>query len=148
MDIWDDPDYIGFVNFCINDQVNSETGLKPYIATFGDRDQAFFSLPEVDRYATKSSRAYVEKLSKSLEIVRELNAKHQSEIHAERTAKTPTILQNQFRKGDLIWFRRKERIYKDGKLFFRNKGPFKVISVRRNDVKCTHIVTNVKNFSY
>lgn len=142
MDDWDDPDYIGFVNFCMNDQVNSETGLKPYLATFGDRDAAFFFLPEVDRYASKSSKAYVDKLNKSLELVRKLNAEYQSEIHKQRIAKTPAISTNQFRAGDLVWFRRRERIDSDGKLYFRNKGPFRVISVRRNDVQCEHIVTN------
>ena len=38
MDQWDDPDYLGFVTFCLNDRINSEIGLSPYIATFGDRD--------------------------------------------------------------------------------------------------------------
>ena len=145
--LWDTPDYIGFVTFCINNQVNRETGLAPFIATFGDRDEAFFSLPEVDQYAPSSAREYVNKLNKSLELVRQLNSEYQMKIHAERIAKTPSETHNQFREGDLIWFRRKERIDKDGKLFSRNKGPYKVISMRRNDVKCEHIVNKqVKTF--
>ena len=140
MELWDTPDYIGFVTFCINNQVNRETGLAPFIATFGDRDKAFFELPEVDQYATKSSKAYVENLNKSLELVRQINAEYQKKIHEERISKTPSETHNQFRAGDLIWFRRKERIDKDGKLYSRNKGPYRVISMRRNDVKCEHIV--------
>ena len=143
MDLWDDKDYIGFVTFCINNQVNSETNMTPYIATFGDRDAAYFMLPEVDRNSTLNSRTYVEELNKRLEIVRTLNAKYQQELHDERIAVTPIALQNQFRRDDLIWYRRPERIDKDGKLFFRNKGPYKVISVYKNDVECQHIVTNV-----
>ena len=145
--LWDTPDYIGFVTFCINNQVNRETGLAPFIATFGDRDEAFFSLPEVDQYATSSAREYVRNLNKSLELVRQLNSEYQKKIHEERIAKTPAETHNQFREGDLIWFRRKERIDKDGKLFSRNKGPYRVISMRRNDVKCEHIVNKqIKTF--
>ena len=138
--LWDTSDYIGFVTFCINNQVNRETGLAPFIATFGDRDEAFFSLPEVDQYAPSSAKEYVKKLNKSLELVRKLNSEYQMKIHEERIAKTPAETHNQFREGDLVWFRRKERIDKDGKLYSRNKGPYKVISMRRNDVKCEHIV--------
>ena len=142
MDDWDDVDYLGFVNFCINDSVNSETGLTPYIATFGDRDAAYFELPEVSYDAPKSAKIYIEKLNKSLEKIRQLNREYQLKIHLDRTSKTPALSHNQFREGDLIWYRRPERIDKDGKLFFRNKGPFRVISMRHNDVECSHIVTN------
>ena len=142
MDVWDDVDYLGFVNFCINDSINSETGLTPYIATFGDRDAAYFELPEVNYDVPKSAKSYVENLNKNLEKIRQINREYQLKIHEQRTAKTPAITHNQFRKGDLIWYRRPERIDKDGKLFFRNKGPFRVTSMRHNDVECTHIVTN------
>jgi hypothetical protein len=142
MDIWDELDYLGFVNFCINDAINSETGLSPYIATFGDKDAAYFQLPEVNYDAPKSAKAYVKNLNNSLEKIRQINKEYQLKIHEDRTSKTPTITHNQFREGDLIWYRRPERIDKDGKLFFRNKGPFKVTSMRHNDVTCSHIVTN------
>jgi len=148
MDIWDEPDYIGFTTLCINNQINRETGLTPFIATFGDRDEAYYFLPETEKYASKSAKLYIEKLNKSLDLVRELNEKHQKEIHQERTSKTPATTHNQFRKGDLVWFRRKGRIDPDGKLFFRNKGPFRVISMRRNDVRCEHIVTNKEKVFY
>ena len=39
---------------------------------------------------------------------------------------------NQLRKDDLIWFRRRERIYPDSKFRFRNK---RVITCRHNDIK-------------
>ena len=147
MDRWDDPDFIGFVNFCINDNINSETGLSPYIATFGDRDAAYFSLPGTDRNAPTNAKEYIRRLNESLELVRTLNREYQLKLHAERTATTPAIEQNQFRKGDLIWFRRKNRIDPNGKLYFRNKGPYEVISMRHNDVECKHIVTNqIKTF--
>ena len=82
-----------------------------------------------------------------MELVRTLNREFQMKIHQERTASTPAVRQNQFRKGDLIWFRRKNRIDDNGKLLFRSKGPYEVISMRHNDVECKHIVTNqVKTF--
>ena len=73
MDKWDEPDFIGFVNFCINDNVNSEAGLSPYVATFGERDAVYFSLPDVDRNAPASAKKYIKKLNESLELVRTLN---------------------------------------------------------------------------
>jgi hypothetical protein len=147
MDNWDDPDYIGFVNFCLNDNIHSETGLSPYVATFGDRDAAYFALPEVSRNAPASAKEYIKRLNESLERVRLLNREYQLQLHEKRTASTPAISQNQFRKGDLIWFRRKNRIDSNGKLYFRNKGPYEVISMRHNDVECKHIVTNqIKKF--
>lgn len=85
MDCWDDDDYLGFVNFTINDQVNREIGMTPFIATFGDRDAAYFVLPEVDRDAPKHAKAYIDNLNKSLELVRTLNAEHQKKyIKRER----------------------------------------------------------------
>lgn len=139
---WDDIDYLGFVNLVMNQEVNSEIGMSPFVATFGKRDEAYFFLPEVDRTSTRSSKKYIDKLNESLSLVRKLNAEHQRAIHDQRTSKTPPIRINQLRKNDVVWMRRKSRIDPNGKLQMRNKGPFVVISVLKNDVKVKHIITN------
>ena len=143
LDLWDDPDYLGFVTFCLNDRIHSEIGLTPYQATFGVRDEAYFILPEVSNDESHKAKVYIERLNKSLQLVRKLNREFQLAIHEKRTSVTPAHTHNQLREGDLIWFRRRTRIDPDGKLRFKNKGPYRVISSRNNDIQCEHIVTKV-----
>lgn len=136
---WSAPYVLPLIVFALNDALNSETGLRPFDAVFGSDDGKYFHLPkDVTERADVASNAFVMRLTEHLRVIREVSAKYQAEIVAERGAVSNAKPQNIFQPGDFVLFQRSLPL--PSKLSSPFEGPFEVIVQRKNDVECRHLV--------
>ena len=138
-DRWSDPEIFYWVLFIINSSENSETGVIPFHAMFGQASETYFKIPDSlsDRDRTHE---YVRLLNDNLEVLRQVSSDHQQRLVRERTAANPTPEQHtRYQKGDLVLVRHNPGTFRDFKLHPQFEGPFEVVSQSKNDVQMQHV---------
>jgi len=136
---WSDPTVLALILFTINDEVNSETGIRPLDAKFGSEDGTYFKLPEQGT-APEITSAWLRNLNTDLSTIRQISRRHQEDLVRERTALNPPLTdQNLFQPGDLILYRYPVGKSKPTKLSSPYLGPYKVIQHVKNDVEARHL---------
>ena len=143
---WSDPTILCLVLFVINDEVNSETGVRPLDARFGSSDGAYLKFPE-DAVPGEVSHQWLSELDADLKNIRDKSAKYQEELAAKRLKNTPEEFQNVYKPGEMILWQRSPDQPLPSKLSSHYLGPYEVISQNKNDVVCRHMATGeVKYF--
>jgi len=136
---WSDPTVLALILFTINDEVNSETGIRPLDAKFGSEDGTYFKLPETGTFPEIAS-TWFRNLNTDLSVIRQISKSYQVELIRERTAcNPPADAQNLFQPGDLILYRYPVGKPKPTKLSSPYLGPYKVIQQIKNDVQARHM---------
>jgi hypothetical protein len=128
------------VLFVINDQVNSETGVRPLDAKFGSRDGPYLKLP-TDALPETITNAWVVALDEDLRAIRKISTEYQQMLIEERTRSTPLETQNTFQPGDLVFWERDRTKPRPTKLSAPNHGPWEVIKQEHNIVLCRHVIS-------
>ena len=137
---WSDPIILCLVLFVINDQVNSETGVRPLDAKFGSRDGPYLKLP-TDALPETITNAWVVALDEDLRAIRKISTEYQQMLIEERTRSTPLETQNTFQPGDLVLWERDRTKPRPTKLSAPNHGPWEVIKQEHNIVLCRHVIS-------
>ena len=102
---WSDPTILCLVLFVINDNVNSETGVRPLDARFGSSDGPYLKLLE-DAVPGEVSHQWLSELDADLKIIRDKSAKYQEELAAKRLKNAPEEFQNVYKPGEMILWQR------------------------------------------
>ncbi|KAG9292464.1 hypothetical protein G9A89_000462 [Geosiphon pyriformis] len=145
-DRWSSPTILPAVQFLINNNISSETGVTPFHATFGSIDATYGRMGEGGDGVHRVN-AYIKLLDDNLRLLSDITKKHQAKLIAERTAKTPPEKQNQYQAGDLVLWQLNPDEPLPSKLSPKFLGPYEVIKQYKNDVTCKHIVLgNIKDF--
>jgi hypothetical protein len=135
-DIFADKTMIPAVQFILNDEVNSETGYRPFELTFGSTDANYTKIPEGG--FQEQANEYLTRLNYNLSLVREISTEYQQKLVKERVGTTPATEQNLYQKGDLVLF--DKGVKPHPKLSPRYSGPYEVITQVKNDVTVRHVV--------
>lgn len=123
---WSDPTVLPIIQLIINEHTNSETGVVPLHAQFGDADAIYCQIPK-DKDHKEATNLYVRLLQDNLKLIRSLSSKHQAEVKAERTKDNPSAtIANRYAAGDyvLLILDKSER---PDKLSPRGQGPYEVV---------------------
>jgi len=142
-DRWSDPIILCLVFFVINDQVNSETGVRPLDAMFGSADGPYLRLPR-EGLPADITNAWVVALDADLKKIRQISKEYQDQLVRERTQATPEETQNQYQPGDLVFFRRDTTMPLPTKLSGGYTGPWEVIKQHKNVVFCKHLAVGIE----
>jgi len=154
VDTWSDPINLCLVLFVVNDEINSETGVRPIDARFGCVDGPYLRLPS-DTLPQEVSKQWIKNISDNLKEIRLASARYMSEVAQERLAVTPAHRQNMYKPGELVLFLRDPDKPLPTKLTPHFAGPYRVIQQVKNDVQCKHLsmmkvetffVSNLKMF--
>ena len=138
LDRWSSDDVIYLVQYWLNSQVSTETGLTPFHAHFGTADSTYLRLPKAGA-AAETAHAFVKLLDDNLRVLWEISQKHQLQIVARRAGDEDPLKQNTYQPGDLVLFQRDTSKPLPSKLTMRFMGPFEVIGQKKNDVHCRHL---------
>jgi len=145
-DRWSSPTILPAVQFLINNNVSSETGVTPFHATFGSIDATYGRMGEGGDGVHRVN-AYIRLLDDNLRLLSDITKKHQAKLISERTSQMPPHKQNQYQPGDYVLWQLNPDEPLPSKLTPKFLGPFEVITQYKNDVTCKHIVLgNVKVF--
>jgi hypothetical protein len=101
---WSSPSVLGAVQFYLNDIVNSETGLRPFEATFGTVIGGQSALPQTSVPAPILSRT-LESHNRDLLLLKELSFKHKHILVEQRRGLHTESQQNKFQKGDFVVYK-------------------------------------------
>ena len=142
-DRWSDPIILCLVLFVINDQISSETGVRPLDAMFGSTDGPYLRLPS-EGLPADITNAWVVALDTDLKRIRHVSSEFQQKLVEERTKDTPEELQNQYQPGDIVFFRRDPTKPLPTKLSGDFTGPWEVIRQYRNVVYCKHLAIGLE----
>ena len=136
---WSDPECYLLIQFILNDEISSETGLSPFEFTFGTMDSKYFHIPDSssDEFA---SSTYISNFNDNLKAIRKIACEVQKKIQNKRMSKTPAEKMTQYQPGQLVLFKLDVTKHKPSKLYPRFKGPYEVVSTYKADVICTHLV--------
>ena len=137
-DRWSDPIILCLVLFVINDQINSETGVRPLDAMFGSADGPYLRLP-TDALPADITNAWVVALDADLKRIRQISSEYQRQLVEERTRATPPEQQNTYQPGDIVIWARDKSKPRPHKLDAHYTGPWEVIQQTRNVVVCQHL---------
>lgn len=135
---WSHPSVLLLVQYILNSQVSSETGMSPFHAHFGTEDSTYLRLPDTAN-ATENTQAFVKLLDANLRALWDTSKQFQSSQVTKRGGNVDPALQNQFQPGDLVLFQRTVHTPLPSKLTLRFSGPYEVISQYKNDVQCRHL---------
>ena len=138
-DSWGDIECYMLIQFILNDEVSSETGLSPFQYVFGTVDIPYFRLGELTMDES-SAAGYVSILNENLQKIRAVAMDVQRKIQDKRKSATPTHTLNEYQPGDLVLLRLDPTQHKPNKLYPRFKGPYEVVSTYKADVTCIHVV--------
>jgi len=127
------------IQFILNDEVSSETGLSPFQYVFGTVDIPYFRLGELTMDES-SAAGYVSILNENLQKIRAVAMDVQRKIQDKRKSATPAHTLNEYQPGDLVLLRLDPTQHKPNKLYPRFKGPYEVVSTYKADVTCMHVV--------
>jgi hypothetical protein len=134
---WSHPTVLSLINFTLNDQVSSETGIRPFEAKYGSKDASYFRLPTDINVA---SAEFVQQLNSNLVAIRDISSKFQQSLVAARTAVTPEDKQHMLQPGDLVLFQLDPAQHLPTKLSSPFTGPYEVVQQHTNTVECRHPV--------
>lgn len=137
-DRWSHPSVLLLVQYILNAQVSSETGLSPFHAHFGTEDSTYLRLPETAD-AAANAQEFVRLLDETLRALWETSRQYQQTLLAKRGANADPALQNQYQPGDLVLYQRSPGTPLPSKLTLRFAGPYEVIAQDKNDVQCRHL---------
>jgi hypothetical protein len=139
--IWSSPTVLPLVEYFLNTQVHSETGLSPIEAKFGSKDLEYFKLSS-SLNVDSATPAYLVHLNDNIRVLREISAAYQKSLVIKRTRDNPAT-PNEYQPGDFILFEPSSNDPYLKKLSPPLEGPFEVISQRNNDVTCRHLVSQI-----
>jgi hypothetical protein len=134
---WGAPRVLKLVQFVINSQVSSETGVSPFMAKFGSMDAAYLRLP-TDLSLDAAAPQMLKELDEDLRLIRSKMVLHQDRVLQKRAKGAIAELQNVYQPGDFVLFEVPRRVPKLSGLFL---GPYEVVIQRANDVDCRHLCT-------
>lgn len=137
-DHWSSPQILCLVQFILNSEVSTETGLSPFHAHFGTEDSTYFKLPE-EASASHNAQEFVRLLDENLRVLWQISKDFQADLVKKRTGNEDSSRQNVYQPGDLVLFNRSVGAPLESKLTMRFSGPFEVIEQKRNDVQCRHL---------
>ncbi|MFN9915727.1 MAG: hypothetical protein ACK53L_24260, partial [Pirellulaceae bacterium] len=132
--IWAKPHVIGIIQFLLNSERSSETGVSPFQYTFGSRDAEYMVLPAS---TAEYKSEYMKMLNEDLIKVREAAARVQ-QLHQQKRISMPP---NTYQIGDYVLFDEASKGFRDQKLKPRYSGPYIILSIHKADITCKHIVT-------
>jgi hypothetical protein len=127
---WSSPENLGLVQYILNSTINAETGMAPYTAHFGTEAATYHTVPVTGHLPTDAHK-YVKALDSELAVLWEASKKHQASLTVSRTGDQQPETQNQFQRGDLVFFQRDPAHPRTEKLSCRFSGPFEVLRQRR-----------------
>ena len=144
---WSEPTVLPLILFSVNDQINSETGVRPFDAKFGSEDGTYCRLPD-STDAKHISSSWLRNINTDLLNIRRVSKSVQEALIKERTAQNPPqTLQNMFQAGDFILYRYPPEKSKPTKLSSPFLGPYEVIQQVKNDVEARHLTMGgIKTF--
>lgn len=137
---WSSPSVLHWIFYLINSSLNSETGIVPFHAMFGDTAKVYMqlnpSLPNVE-----AAHEFVRKLNDNFVILREISDQHQRKLISDRLKDNPPLeRQNMYQPNELVLVLHRPDTFRITKLHLRYDGPFKVISHSRNDVTVESLI--------
>jgi hypothetical protein len=132
--IWSRPHVIGIIQFLLNSERSSETGVTPFQYVFGTNDAKYMVLPSAPG---TSQSGYMEMLNEDLAKVREA-AKKVQQLHQQKRISTPP---NTYQVGDYVLFDEASKGFREQKLKPRYSGPYLIMFIHKADITCKHIVT-------
>ena len=138
---WSEPTTLCSVFFVINDEINSETGVRPFDAKFGRIDGPYFRLPE-DALPADITHQWVQALDEKLRTIRKISKDYQDVLIKKRVTKTDEKYRNIYYPGDLVLFQRDPTQHLPTKLSMHYTGPWEVVQHHKNDVQIRHLATH------
>ena len=142
---WSSPSIIGWITYIMNTFDDSESGLSPYVLTFGSDSLRQFDFPKGDEVPKNIKNQYLQELNNDLLVVRTVASKFQQNLITRRTGLQNK--QNLYQSGDLILLQHDTNRPLPSKLLPRYAGPFEVLKQVKNDIECRHLVQGgIKTF--
>ena len=142
---WSEPYVLCLVLFVINDEVNSETGVRPFDARFGWIDSPYLKLTE-NALPEEITHEWIKQLDDKLRTVRSISSEYQAKLVKERLEQTPEKRRNVYHPGELVLLQRDPSQHLPTKLSMHFTGPWEVIKHESNAVEIRHIATHeIKN---
>eukprot|EP01041_Mallomonas_annulata_P013753 gene13753-29248_t len=126
---WSHPTLLPLILFAINDEVNSETGVRPFDAKFGSDTGTYCRLPAI---------------TDSLELGQQVK----DDVVRKRTASNPQVEdQNFYEPGNLIPYKYPMNKPKPSKLSSPFLCQYEVVRQTKNDVEARHLsMGNIRVF--
>jgi hypothetical protein len=144
---WGTEIVISLISWALNDVVHTQTGISPFVATFGSEAGTYMRMP-ANLPPDGITPAFVKLLDDDLKTIRELSNTAQLAAIAKRAVLTDPALQNQFQVGDYVLFQRNPLVPREPKISAPFLGPFAVAAPQvTNTVQCRNLITSeVKPF--
>lgn len=141
---WSDPEHLQWVFHIINDSVSSESGLKPYHATFGDQSATYLTMPP-DLPEPERAHEYVRRLNENLQLLKQISSEHQRKVQEERLkVNREDARKNRYEPGDFILEVHNPGRHRDNKLRMKFNGPYEVIEQIKNDITVKDLLTGMQ----
>ena len=140
---WSNDIVLKLIQFHINSSLSSEAGIVPFEAMFGTDDANYYNFkPGLTRSQIETER--VRRLDESLKTIRDISSEYQLRIKTKRLKRATRT--NQFAVNDLVLktVRTPTIHWKKEKLGPNFTGPWKVVSVNKNDYVCEHITHGIR----
>jgi hypothetical protein len=116
--------------------ISSESGIVLFHAHFGNIDKIYHRLP-LDTQIQLIQNLFVRTLADYLKAVRAASALFQKTLADTRSAETPALTQNSFKRGDFVL---KRQLPRPSKLYFEYLEPFLMLSQSKNDEHVQNLV--------
>jgi phospholipid-translocating ATPase len=142
---WSTPSIIHWVQLLMNLYDSDETGVSPFVATFGTADKEYGKIP--NSLDIKSANAFISALDSDLKLVRALIRKHQSALVTRRTAMNPAA-PAEYLPGDFVLLRNTTEHPPKSKLHPKSLGPYKVVKHIKNDVTVESLIDSRQRTVY
>ena len=137
---WSKPTVLPIIKHMINSHVSSETGNSPMTLRFGDKDSLYMRLPPDGTLPDKAG-VFLESLNRNFETLRSISSDFQQKLlDAKGLGLIPVENQNMYQRGDYVLFSRDTTMHHDKLLPRFKKGPYVVLSQRKNDVECKDLI--------
>jgi hypothetical protein len=145
LDIFGDPFVIPTMQYICNSHASSETSCTPFELTYGSHDVVYKDL--LTQASTQEpAAALLKRLNDNLTLLRRSSSEYQTSLVKQRKSSEKESEHNRFQPGDFVMFDSGSKV--NPKLASRNKGPYKVIVHRKNDVQIRDLVTDaVRTYS-
>ena len=100
-DNWSDLSVLPWIQIQINSWVNSATGYSPFELQYGSLDADYDHFPLV---TPSDANAYVAKIGKNLELIREISKKIQDDVKLKYSRGTLDAARVTYKPGELVFF--------------------------------------------
>jgi hypothetical protein len=136
---WSSPHVLSIVFFQLNNTMSSETGVVPFHAHFGSSDETYHKLPE-NLPPDKAAHEYLKLLDNNLAAIKDASTIFQQALVKQRVPANQELIQNKFKAGEFVLFKRSMDGNLPSKLSSPLLGPYRVLSQRKNDVECRSLI--------